>query len=134
MKWAIRHESSYDCLITIIQTLVKINSEESKSVLLDEVKKIKQKKYIDEEKQYANKSFRKPIKELIKSKQTDDIPYILNKLETNYSKKDLINKLYKCQQEIITVEKNIKNTYSYRIGKFLTTNLRKIFFIKASRL
>lgn len=66
------------------------------------------------------------IRELVRAEQSDDIPHILDKIEHNYSKSDLVEKLCRCQHEIIAVEKSIKSTYSFRIGKFFTKNLRKL--------
>jgi len=71
------------------------------------------------------------VRELIKCEQTDEIPSILAKVEKNYSKRDLIEKLHLCQQEIIRIEKRIRGTYSFRIGKFFTKNLRKLHYPKA---
>ncbi len=70
------------------------------------------------------------IQELFRAGQTDEIPSILNKLESNYSKSDLVKKLYSCQQEIIAIEKYLRSTYSYRIGKFITKKLKKLGFFK----
>ena len=44
MKWAIQNESDYDCIITIVKTLVNVDNNEAKSILIDELKKIKKKK------------------------------------------------------------------------------------------
>ncbi|MHA1488407.1 MAG: leucine-rich repeat domain-containing protein [Promethearchaeota archaeon] len=75
MKWGISHESDYDCIITIIKTLVKINSHESKKILVKEVKNIKKMKYIGEDRLNFNK-FRKNIKQLFKDKK---IKYLTHK-------------------------------------------------------
>jgi Leucine-rich repeat (LRR) protein len=65
MKWAILHEKDYNCLITVIKTLVELNTHESKKILLKEVKKIKDNKYLDENKKIENRKFKKAIKELL---------------------------------------------------------------------
>lgn len=38
--WALQHESSYDCLITIIKSLEEINDDKTDSLLIEEIKKI----------------------------------------------------------------------------------------------
>ncbi len=68
-KWAIKHEDDYECLMTIIQTLKKINNDESKLILFNEIKRIIKTKYINKEKKIENKKFKKIIKKLIKSKK-----------------------------------------------------------------
>lgn len=69
MKWAIRHESSYNCTITVIRALEKIDSQESKKALLQEIKNIKKSKFFDKEKQYRNKKFKSTISKLLKSRK-----------------------------------------------------------------
>jgi len=66
MKWAIEYESNYDCLVNIIETLVRINSLESKSILINEIQKISKIKYLDKAKRIDNKKFNnfKTISEL----------------------------------------------------------------------
>ena len=96
MKWAIQYESNYDCLITVIKTLESINNNESKTVLLNEMKRIRKKKYIDNAKQYNNKRFRKELKQLIK-----------NKVIKNYSCKQLADIIINFR----TIEALIKKFY-----------------------
>ena len=67
-KWAIQYETDYNCILTIIEMLIKIDTEESKSILFNEIKKIKKTKYIDKGKQYKN-NFRKSLKGLFKTKK-----------------------------------------------------------------
>ncbi|MFX1304081.1 MAG: hypothetical protein ACFE9X_12065 [Promethearchaeota archaeon] len=55
--------------MTIIQTLKKINNDESKLILFNEIKRIIKTKYINKEKKIENKKFKKIIKKLIKSKK-----------------------------------------------------------------
>ncbi|MFX0073675.1 MAG: HEAT repeat domain-containing protein, partial [Candidatus Hermodarchaeota archaeon] len=64
IKWTIQHETDYECLITIIQTLKEIKNEESKKILVEELKKIRKKKHIDDNKNYNNKSFKRSLKNL----------------------------------------------------------------------
>ena len=65
-KWAIQHEKSYQCLLTVVKTLVKINSRESKKALIDQIKKIKKTQYINREKGYENKKYKEVLKPLIR--------------------------------------------------------------------
>ncbi len=66
IKWAIKYESDYYCLYTIIQTLVEINNDESKSILVDMIKNIRKTKYLDEKNRIENKKFKRSIKKLNK--------------------------------------------------------------------
>ncbi len=77
-KWSIQHEKSYNCLLTIVKTLVKINSSESKTILIEQIKKIRKTHYINLEKGYENKRYKKALKPLIRR----------NKIN-NYSHKEL---------------------------------------------
>lgn len=65
-KWAIQHEKSNNCLITIVNALVKINSKESKTALIEQIKKTRKTQYINLEKGYENKRYKKALKPLIK--------------------------------------------------------------------
>jgi len=69
LKWAINHENDYECLITIIKSLKKVNSEESKLILFNEAKKIMKTKYLNKEKRIENKKFKKVLKKLLKTKK-----------------------------------------------------------------
>ena len=69
LKWAINHENNYECLITIINSLKKVNSEESRLILFNETKKIMKTKYLNKEKRIENKKFKKVIKKLLKTKK-----------------------------------------------------------------
>ncbi|NVM18899.1 MAG: leucine-rich repeat domain-containing protein [Candidatus Lokiarchaeota archaeon] len=65
-KWALQYEKSINCLLTIARTLVKINSKESKTILIEQLKKIRKTQYINLEKGYENKRYKKALKPLIK--------------------------------------------------------------------
>ncbi|MFX0056829.1 MAG: leucine-rich repeat domain-containing protein [Candidatus Hodarchaeota archaeon] len=69
LKWAIRHEDSYECLINIIKTLENYYPKESHSIFLEEIKKIRKIRYLNYEKRYENRKFKKALKKLIKSSQ-----------------------------------------------------------------
>jgi Leucine-rich repeat (LRR) protein len=65
-RWAIQHEKSYNCLLTIVKALVKLNSKESKTVLIEQLKKIRKTQYINLEKGYENRRYKKALKPLIR--------------------------------------------------------------------
>jgi len=71
--WVIQHETSYHCLVTVVNSLVEIHTSEAKSILLEQVKKIRDIKYLNVNKAYRNKKYRKALK--------------------SYFKRNLINKL-----------------------------------------
>ena len=71
MKWAIKYEFDYYCFINIIETLVKLNNPEPKSILINYIQKIMKKKYLDKDKRIDNKKFKKSLKNLIKSKKLE---------------------------------------------------------------
>jgi hypothetical protein len=75
LKWAMNHELDYECLIIIIQTLEKINTDESKSVLGNGISKILNTKYHNKERRIENKKFRKVIKRLLKKKQLENFTH-----------------------------------------------------------
>ncbi|MBY9011112.1 MAG: leucine-rich repeat domain-containing protein [Candidatus Lokiarchaeota archaeon] len=65
-KWSIQHEESYNCLLTIVKALVKLNSKGSKTALIEQIKKIRKTQHINLEKGYENKRYKKALKPLIK--------------------------------------------------------------------
>jgi len=71
--WVIHHETSYHCLVTIVNSLVKTHTSEAKAILLEQVKQIREIKYLNVNKGFANKKYRKALK--------------------SYFKRNLINKL-----------------------------------------
>ena len=71
--WVIQHETSYHCLVTVVNSLVKIQTSEAKSILIEQVKKIRDIKYLNVDKGFGNKKYRKALK--------------------SYFKRNLINKL-----------------------------------------
>ena len=66
LKWAIQHEKSYNCLITIIKTLEKINLDDIKLVFIEELLRLKKAKHIILEKKTLDKLLKKAIKQLFK--------------------------------------------------------------------
>ncbi|MFX0140499.1 MAG: leucine-rich repeat domain-containing protein [Candidatus Hodarchaeota archaeon] len=84
-KWAIKHETEYDCLITIIKTLEKLNNYESKLILINETKRIIKTKYLNKDKKIENKKFKKIIKKLFKLKKYDTFSHKeLSEILINY--------------------------------------------------
>jgi len=71
MKWAIKHEIDYECLITIYHSLEEISTPESKVILLNEIKKITKIKYLNKERKVDNKKYKNVIKKLLKTKKID---------------------------------------------------------------
>ncbi len=71
--WVIQHETSYHCLVTVVNSLVKIQTSEAKFILLEQVRKIRDIKYLNVDKGFGNKKYRKALK--------------------SYFKRNLINKL-----------------------------------------
>ncbi len=98
-KWVIQHEKSYQCLFTVIKGLVKINSKESKKVLIEQIKKIRKIQYINPEKGYENKKYKEALKPLIKR----------NKIVTSSSQQlgDILINFYTIKQLI----EEIPNVY-----------------------
>ncbi|MFX0021925.1 MAG: hypothetical protein ACFE9S_06335 [Candidatus Hermodarchaeota archaeon] len=69
LKWAITHETDYECLVEIIQSLERIKNDESKAILVKKIKEILKIKYLNKEKRIENKKYKKVIKKIIKTKQ-----------------------------------------------------------------
>ncbi len=65
-QWVIQHETSYYCLITVVNSLVKINTSESKSILFEQVSNIRNIKSLNVDKGYGNKKYRKALKSYFK--------------------------------------------------------------------
>jgi len=64
--WVIQHETSYHCLVTVVNSLVEIHTSEAKSILLEQVKKIRDIKYLNVDKGFGNKKYRKALKPYFK--------------------------------------------------------------------
>ncbi len=102
MKWAIRYETDYNCLITIIQTLVQLNDKVSKLTLIDIIKRIKKTKYLDERNKIENKKFRKSLKKLSKVRKFENRTHEeLAEIIVNYlTISELIKKFYSVYFEL----------------------------------
>ncbi len=75
LKWAIKHESNYECLITIIKTLEKINNKEAKAILIEQLKKIRKTKYLNKDKNIQNKRFKKTLKGIFKERKYEELTH-----------------------------------------------------------
>ncbi|MHA1343401.1 MAG: leucine-rich repeat domain-containing protein, partial [Promethearchaeota archaeon] len=75
LKWALKYEKSFECIKIIIDFLVSINNQESKSVLINEINKILKKKYIIADKKFTNKSFKKDLSQLFKIRKIEDFSH-----------------------------------------------------------
>jgi Leucine-rich repeat (LRR) protein len=73
MKWAITYETNCECLYYVLSALKVINNEESRSVIIEEIKKIKKMKYLLPDSNISNKPFRKDLKKLFKTKKIEHI-------------------------------------------------------------
>ena len=71
MKWAITYETDCECLYYIINALKKINNKDSKSILIEEVRKIKKLKYLLPGSNISNKPFKKDLKKLFKAQKME---------------------------------------------------------------
>jgi Leucine-rich repeat (LRR) protein len=84
-KWAIKHENDYECLTAVIQTLEEINNNDSKLILVNEIKRITKTKYLNKEKRIENKKYKKIIKKLLKSKKFNSLTHkVLSEILINY--------------------------------------------------
>ncbi len=85
LKWAIKHESNYECLVTIIKTLEKINDKEAKAILIEQLKKIRKTKYLNKDKNIQNKRFKKTLKGLFRERKYEDLTHKeLSEILINY--------------------------------------------------
>ena len=82
--WVIQNETSYHCLMTAVNSLVEIHTSETKSLLLEQVKKIRDIKYLNVNKGYRNKKYRKALKSYF-------VRNLINKLSTKQLAAILIN-------------------------------------------
>ncbi len=75
LKWAIKNEMNYECLTTIIKSLERININESKLILANEIRKIVKVKYLNKERRIENKKFKKVFKKFNKSKKINEFSH-----------------------------------------------------------
>ena len=75
IKWAVKHETSYKCLVALIKTLAKVEDNESKKILIEELKKIRKVKYLNIERRYENKKYKKGIKRILKTSKLENFSH-----------------------------------------------------------
>ncbi|MFX0082160.1 MAG: hypothetical protein ACFE94_10450 [Candidatus Hodarchaeota archaeon] len=73
--WAINHEKNYNSLIEIIKLLGKVDNEETKLVLFNEIRKIIKTKYLNKKRKIENKKFKKVLKKLLKEKDYEEFTH-----------------------------------------------------------
>ena len=95
VNWAIQYEESYDCIITLINTLKKMQSKESKKLLISEIHKIMKPSENSTEKPYIFQKYRKRIKRVFKGKKIEDFTAIeLADILINYKTVSLLALTY----------------------------------------
>jgi len=75
IKWTVKHETSYNFLIAVIKTLEIMGNEESKRILIEELKKVKKVKYLNEERRYENRKYKKVLKKLFKTTKIESLTH-----------------------------------------------------------
>jgi len=109
--WVIQHESSYHCLITVVNSLVKIDTSEAKSILLAQVKKIRDIKYLNVNKGYGNKKYRKALKSYLKRNIIDKLSpeqlaaILINFLTVKNLIKEIPNAYFELDEKLLLIEK-----------------------------
>ena len=78
VNWAIQYEESYDCILTMIDTLKKMQSEESRKLLISEISKILEPIKDSIDKQYIFQKYRKRMKKVFKKKEISN--FTMNQL------------------------------------------------------
>ena len=68
VNWAIQYEESYECILTMVNTLKKMQSEDSKQLLISQISKILKPSTHSTEKPYIFQKYRKRIKKVFKEK------------------------------------------------------------------
>lgn len=84
IKWAINYERDYSCFINLIWSLARLNSDEARRILTEEILKIKKRKKIFEGQNIGNKLYKSEIKKITKSQP-------LTELSLEYMAEILIN-------------------------------------------
>lgn len=135
MQWALVHEDDYECIITIIETLAKINNEKSKSILIKELKKIEKLKYLDESKQYVNK-FKKVLKKAFSIKKFKDFTQkeladLLINYRTISNLLKTLNVVYFELEDGLVVNLDVSNAFEVRgMPGYWINNIRSLSQIK----
>ncbi|MFW9771814.1 MAG: leucine-rich repeat domain-containing protein [Promethearchaeota archaeon] len=110
IKWMINYETSFKVLIIIIKTLAKIESDNSKNLLLTELKKIGSVKYLNLERNYKNKKYKKLVKKLLKSNKIEKFSHkqiseiIVNFLIVKHLSEKFPNVFFELNPQTLLVE------------------------------
>ena len=110
-KWAIQHETSYHCLITVIKYLVKMNSRDSKLILIEQLKKIKKIQFLSIDKNFENKKYKKSLKALLKTNRiknftiTQIAEILINYLTIKHLIEKIPNVYFELNSNTLLVEK-----------------------------
>ncbi|MFX0006895.1 MAG: hypothetical protein ACFFA7_12645 [Promethearchaeota archaeon] len=122
IKWALIHETDYECLVIIIQSLERINNDESKLILVKKIKEIIKTKYLNKEKRIENKKYKKVIKKFTKTKQIDKFTHSeLAEILINYfTIKNLISKYSNVYYELdpqkgLIIELDLSDYLEYEV-------------------
>ena len=122
LKWAIKHESNYECLITIIKILEKINNKEAKAILIEQLKKIRKTKYLNKDKSIQNKRFKKTLKVLFKERKYEDLTHkelgeiLINYLTIRHLIEQFPNVYYEIDPQIALIkELDLSNYMEYEV-------------------
>ncbi len=110
-KWTIQHETSYLCLITVIKYLAKMNSRDSKLILIEQVKKIKKIQFLSIDKNFENKKYKKSLKAILKTKRiknftnTQVAEILINYLTIKHLIDKIPNVYFELDSKTILIEK-----------------------------
>ena len=110
IKWAVKHETSYKCLVALLKTLAKVEDTESKKILIEELKKIRKIKYLNIERRYENKKYQKGIKKILKTNNLESFSHshiseiIINFLTVKHLSEKLPNVYFEINPKSLLVE------------------------------
>ncbi len=110
-QWVIQHETSYYCSITIVNSLVKINTSESKSILFTQIKKIRDIKSLNVDKGYGNKKYRKALKSYFKRNPINKLSHkqlaaiLINFLTIQNLTEEIHNVYFELDEKRLLIEK-----------------------------
>jgi len=110
-QWVIQHETSYYCLLTVIYSLAKTNKNEAKSILFEQIKKIRDIRYLNVDKGYGNKKYRKALKSYFKRNPINSLSHkqlaaiLINFLTMKNLTEDIPNVYFELDDERLLVDK-----------------------------
>ena len=110
-QWVIQHETSYYSLITVVNSLVKIHTSEAKSILIEQIKKIRDIKYLNIDKDYGNKKYRKALKSYFKRNPIDKLSHkqlaaiLINFLTIKDMIEEIPNVYFELDEKTLLIEK-----------------------------